>query len=78
MGKAYTRKNTHLQTAQSQPTSQSLQESIFYPKPLQIKIKNLPSLKKIKRIILTYKYINIKNEALCGTLPKRYYGFRTS
>jgi len=39
MGKAYTQKNTHLQTAQSQPTSQSLQESIFYPYPRQIKNK---------------------------------------
>lgn len=30
MGKAYTQKNTHLQTAQSHHTTQSLQERIFY------------------------------------------------
>lgn len=47
MEKAYTQKNTHLQTAQSQPTSQSLQESIFYPNPRQIKNKkSSPSQKK--------------------------------
>lgn len=48
-----TLKNTHLQTAQSQPTNQSLQESIFYPYPRQIKTKNLPLLRKTKLIRLT-------------------------
>jgi hypothetical protein len=48
MEKAYTQKNTHLQTAQSQPTSQSLQESIFYPNPRQIKNKKSFSSQKNK------------------------------
>jgi hypothetical protein len=42
MEKAYTQKNTHLQTAQSQSKSQSLKESIFYPNPRQIKKKSSP------------------------------------
>ncbi len=47
MGKAYTQKYTHLQTAQTQPANQSLQESIFYPYPRQIKNKkSSPSQKK--------------------------------
>lgn len=46
-----THKNTHLQTSQSKPTSQSLQESIFYPKPRQIKNKKSPIPQKNK----TYK-----------------------
>ncbi len=53
MGKAYTQKNTHLQTAQIHPTSQSLQESIFYPNPTIIKNKNFPFFKKIGLITLT-------------------------
>lgn len=48
MGKAYTQKNTHLQTTQCQPKSQSLQESIFYPNPRQIKNKKSSPSQKNK------------------------------
>jgi hypothetical protein len=37
-----------LQTAKSQPASQSLQVSIFYPNPTEIKNKKSPFLQKIK------------------------------
>jgi hypothetical protein len=48
MGKAYTQKNTPLQTAQSHPKSQSLQESIFYPNPRQVKNKKSSPSQKNK------------------------------
>src|SRR5690606_1035509 len=61
MGKAYTQKNTHLQTAQSQPTSQSLQESIFYPNPRQIENKKSSPSQKNKTYS-TDKQIHTDNE----------------
>ena len=69
MGKAYTQKNTHLQTAQSQPTSQSLQESIFYPNPRQIKNKKSSPSKKNKTYS-TDEQIHTDNEkeALGGNI----------
>jgi hypothetical protein len=72
MEKAYTQKNTHLQTAQSQSKSQSLKESIFYPNPRQIK-KNLPLLKETKLIRLTNKDIRTskkKHLAVTGVWQK--------
>jgi len=41
-------KNTLLQAASSQPTNQSLQESIFSPTHVKLKNKKFPSLQKIK------------------------------
>lgn len=73
MGKAYTQKNTHLQTAQSQPTSQSLQESIFYPDPTEIKNKkSFPSQKNKTYNIERQRNINTEKAALGGNkvLPK--------
>ena len=69
MGKAYTQKNTHLQTAQSQPTSQSLQESIFYPNPRQIKNKKSSPSQKNKTYS-TDEQIHTDNEkeALGGNI----------
>lgn len=49
MGKAYTQKNTHLQTAQSHPANQSLEESIFLSNPTEIK-KKFPFPRKINLI----------------------------
>ncbi len=67
MGKAYTQKNTHLQTAQSQPTSQSLQESIFYPNPRQIKNKkSSPSQKNKTYSTDKQMHTDNKKEALGG------------
>jgi hypothetical protein len=53
-----THKNTHLQTAQCQLATQSLQESIFFSTQQLLKTNNLPSLKKIKLIFLIIKYIS--------------------
>jgi len=55
-----TRKNTHLHIAASLPTDQSLQESIFYPAPQNI--KNKKSAKS--QINKTYK--TDKKRALGG------------
>jgi hypothetical protein len=41
-------KNTHLQAATSQPTKQSLQESIFSPSQEKLKNKKNPTLQKNK------------------------------
>ncbi len=41
-------KNTLLQAAASQPTKQSLQESIFSPTQEKLKNKKIPTLQKIK------------------------------
>ena len=41
-------KNTHLQAATTQPTNQSLQESIFSPTPKKLKNKKFPLLQKNK------------------------------
>ena len=62
-----THKNTHLQTAQCQPATQSLQESIFSPNPTVIKNKKSPFPQKNK----TYntdrqRYIDNEEEALGG------------
>lgn len=51
-------KNTHLQTAQSRPADQGLQESVFYPNPTIIKNKNLPFFKKLRLISFTDKDIS--------------------
>jgi hypothetical protein len=40
--------NTHLQAATSQPTKQSLQESIFSPSQEKLKNKKIPTLQKNK------------------------------
>jgi hypothetical protein len=67
MGKAYTQKNTHLQTAQSQPKSQSLQESIFYSNPRQIKKqKSSPSQKNKSYSSDIQRYTDNEKEALGG------------
>jgi len=63
-----THKNTHLQTAPSQHTNQSLLESIFYPDPRQIINKKSPSSQKNK----TYKtdkqrYNDNEKEVLGGS-----------
>jgi len=64
-----THKNTHLQTAQCQPATQSLQESIFSPNPRVIKNKKSPFSQKNK----TYntdrqRHINNEKEALGGNI----------
>jgi len=41
-------KNTLFQAATSQPTMQSLQESIFYPTHIKLKNKKFPTLQKNK------------------------------
>jgi hypothetical protein len=62
-----THKNTHLQTAQCQPTSQSLQESIFYHNPRQIKNKKSPFSQKNKTYnIDRQRHIDNEKEALGG------------
>ena len=62
-----TLQNTHLQTAPSQPASQSLQESIFYPNPTEIKNNKSPLFQKIKLIRLTNRYkTTTKKKALGG------------
>lgn len=62
-------KNTHLQTAQSRPADQGLQESIFYPNPTIIKNKKPPFLQKIKTyIIYRQRHIDNEKEALGGSL----------
>ena len=67
MGKAYTQKNTHLQTAQSQPKSQSLQESIFYPNPRQIKNKkSSPSQRNKTYSADKQRHTDNEKEALGG------------
>jgi hypothetical protein len=67
MGKAYTQKNTHLQTAQSQPKSQSLQESIFYPNPRQIKNKKSSPFQRNKTYSADkHRYTGKEKEALGG------------
>ena len=69
MEKAYTQKNTHLQTAQSQPTSQSLQESIFYPNPRQIKNKkSSPSQKNKTYSTDEQVHTDNEKEALGGNI----------
>jgi hypothetical protein len=69
MGKAYTQKNTHLQTAQSQPTNQSLQESIFYPYPRQIKNKkSSPSQKNKTYSTDKQRHMDNEKEALGGNI----------
>jgi len=69
MRKAYTPKNTHFQTAQSQLTNQSLQESIFYPNPRQIKNKKSSPSQKNKTYS-TDEQIHTDNEkeALGGNI----------
>ncbi len=64
-----TLKNTHLQTAPSHPAIQSLQESIFYPNPRQIKNKNSSPSQKNKTYS-TDKQIHTDNEkeALGGNI----------
>jgi hypothetical protein len=67
MRKTFTHKNTHLQTAHCQPTSQSLQESIFYPYPQQIKNKkSSPSQKNKIYSADRQRYTDNKKEALGG------------
>jgi hypothetical protein len=67
MEKAYTQKNTHLQTAQSQPQSQSLQESIFFSNPRQIKKqKSSPSQKNKSYSSDIQRYTDNEKEALGG------------
>jgi len=67
MGKAYTQKNTHLQTAPSQPANQSLQESIFYPNPRQIKNKkSSPSQKNKTYSADKQRHTDNEKEALGG------------
>jgi hypothetical protein len=62
-------KNTHLQTAQSRPADQGLQESIFYPNPTIIKSKKPPFLQKIKTyIIYRQRHIDNEKEALGGNM----------
>ncbi len=62
-------KNTHLQTAQSRPADQGLQESIFYPNPTIIKNKKPPFLQKIKTyIIYRQRHIDNEKEALGGNM----------
>jgi hypothetical protein len=46
-------KNTHLQAATSQPTKQSLQESIFSPSQEKLKNKKILPFKKIKLLCHT-------------------------
>ena len=64
-----TLKNTHLQTAPSQPANQSLQESIFYPNPRQIKNKkSSPSQKNKTYLTDKQRYTDNENEALGGNI----------
>jgi chorismate synthase len=64
-----TLKNTHLQTAQNQPTSQSLQESIFYHYPRQIKNKkSSPSQKNKTYSTDKQRCMDNEKEALGGNI----------
>jgi hypothetical protein len=64
-----TRKNTHLQTAQYQPATQSLQESIFSPNPRVIKTKKSPFSQKNKTYnIDSQRHIDNEKEALGGNI----------
>ena len=59
-------KNTHLQTAKSRSSDQSLQESILYPNPTIIKKKH-PFLHKNKTYnIDRQRHIDNEKEALGG------------
>jgi chorismate synthase len=61
-----THKNTHLQTAQCQPATQSLQESIFFPNPRVIKNKKSPFSQKNN--IDRQRHIDNEKEALGGNI----------
>jgi hypothetical protein len=64
-----TLKNTHLQTAPSQPANQSLQESIFYPNPRQIKNKkSSPSQKNKTYSADKQRHTDNEKEALGGNI----------
>lgn len=62
-----THKNTHLKTAQCQPGTQSLEESIFYPNPRQIKNKKSSPSQKNKTYSTDKQiYTDNEKEALGG------------
>lgn len=67
-------KNTLLQAATSQPTSQSLQESIFSPSQEKLKNKKFPSLQKnktsfhrtVRTLTDTALNVNRFGQSVCG------------